>query len=436
MADDKPWIEGNPYTGPLLISALLRGWPLRAFRHRMPELEETAWGTIAKRVAGANGNGADKLVAAFRGIQAPGKDEDETRRGMLGTIAKMDPLVDDWLQTDPEIVRLLGLPSVSFADVADMLHATSWLWEGWIPKGNVSMLVGRPGVGKSMALAWFATKLLAGGTMPDGAEIEPMGGNIMWIDTEGTQALTLERLTRMGADLSRFEWPIDPGKRSDPFPMIDLAEKKWIDIIADLAIVKRPASIIVDSLRGSFRGSEKESERMQEVLGAAAAIARDVCCGHVFSHHLRKLMPGENSEVTLDDVRGSGAIVAMARVVVAIDQPDRESKALRLRALKSNLAAFPKPLGLEVGERIEWTDKVPEAPRRETTVDKAREFLITRLVKGPVSSIELFEEAQAMGISKKSLFRARESARVTTVKMEDGKWHWALRPDRDEERFP
>ena len=43
-----------------------------------------------------------------------------------------------------------------------------WLWPGWIPEGSVTLLDGRPGVGKTLITLDLAARVSRGHTMPDG----------------------------------------------------------------------------------------------------------------------------------------------------------------------------------------------------------------------------------------------------------------------------
>lgn len=436
MADGE-WVpeerDGVPkITGPLTICALLRGYPQVALRHRIEEIKHTCWGVIARMISGSeNGDGGEKIMRAMAGIRLAGfENEDDSRRYMLGEIARADPLVDAWLELDPVFTKRRGLPRKTLSEVSGMFDDTEWLWEGWIPRGYMSMIVGRPGAGKSYVAAWLATNALLGGKFPDGtdSQLDRENAEVMWIDTESTHALLVNRLRLMAGPSGRFFWPLDPKDSSQPFPAVDLSKPYWAAIVADMAMDRRPAWIIVDSLRGSHAADENSSE-MQAILGTGAAIARDLNCGFTFVHHLRKSAPGETPEVTIDMVRGSTAIVAVARVVIAIDAPDPMSENKRIRVIKSNLTEMPDPIGVSIGAMgPTLLERAPEAPRRVTVVAKAREFLLARLRLGPAPQQELVADAAGMGISTQSLRRAQRELGIVAVKKHGatGHWEWSL----------
>lgn len=436
MPDYLPEFPDDPKArgvGPLVVAAILRGVPRAALRHRIQQLKGSAWGKVADAVSPTrNGSGGEKLLEAFEGVRVVGRTEAETRRQMLAEVAHFDQHVDTWLAEDPEFKRRNELPMRSLAEVAGMFDEIEWVWEGWIPVGFLSMIAGVPGVGKSFVAQWIAGNLVLGGQFPDGTQCpEDQGRKILWIDTEGTTQLLVERAREMGIPGDRFIWPLDPKHPTEDFPAVDLSKDYWVGLVSDFALRVRPAWIVVDALRGAHSMDENSSD-VQKMLGYCAALARDVKCGFSFVHHLRKRHPGEN-EVTMEMVRGSSALAAMMRVIVAVDAPDPLSDEIRLRLLKSNLGKKPDPVGLRLEDsgpvRL---DGAPSAPRRLTAVELAAEFLRLRLEKGPVASVEIFAEAAEKGISKASITRARYQLNIVPVKME-GHWEWSLPARREEE---
>src|SRR5262245_2888338 len=147
VADTIP--EGNIVTGPYTAAAMLRGQTKASLRNKLAELKGTGWGHIAECLAGANGNGADRLDAAMKGLRFAGMTEPETRRYIIGKLVQADPYVEEWLDLDPVMERRKKLPLKNAKEVEGMFEATGWIWNDWIPRGYLSMIVGKPGAGKS-----------------------------------------------------------------------------------------------------------------------------------------------------------------------------------------------------------------------------------------------------------------------------------------------
>ena len=424
-------LDNDKEIGPLTVAAILRGNPQAALRNHIVRLKGTVWGAIASKITGStNGTSAEKLIGATAGLRLAGETVDKTRRLLLAKIVEQEPRLDAWLANDEQFKRRSAMPRKNIKEVAGMFDDTEWLWDGWIPRGYLSMIVGRPGAGKSYVAAWLASNAILGGKFPDGhdSELDRKTSEIMWIDTEASHALMVQRLKIMGGPLTRFFWPLDPTNPGESFPAVNLAKQKWAEIVADMAYSNKPAWIFVDSLRGSH-GSDENSSDMQTVLATSAAIARDVHCGFTYVHHLRKAAPGETPEVTLDMVRGSTAIVAVARVVIAIDAPDPLRPEKRMRVIKSNLAEMPEAIGISIGAGGPLViGDIPKPPKRFSAVDKAKEFLLVRLRLGPAPQQELIEDAEAQGISTISLRRAQRDLGVVATKTRgiNGYWQWAL----------
>ncbi len=92
-------------------------------------------------------------------------------------------------------------PYFLFSDRA--IKPIEWLWPGMIPMGKVTLLIGDPGIGKSLLAVDLAARLTRGeGIPPDGQPREP--ARVLFIAGDGeTEDILPERLDRYGAVMSR-----------------------------------------------------------------------------------------------------------------------------------------------------------------------------------------------------------------------------------------
>lgn len=129
-----------------------------------------------------------------------------------------------------------------------MPDLTTWLWPGWIPNGRLSLLMGPRGSELTRLAVWLATAALRGDPWPDGARplIDP-DRPVVWLDTKGNYARLLERLLAIDFPRDRFFWPVDPQTPDEDSPL-DIADKRWLEIVAKQAAFRRPAWVIVDRL--------------------------------------------------------------------------------------------------------------------------------------------------------------------------------------------
>jgi RecA-family ATPase len=80
----------------------------------------------------------------------------------------------------------------------------TWLWDGVLAKGTLSLLAGNPGLGKSQASLSFAATISTGGKWP-GSKQQAEVGNVFILSMEDRAEDTIvPRLQACGADLSRI----------------------------------------------------------------------------------------------------------------------------------------------------------------------------------------------------------------------------------------
>lgn len=325
------------------------------------------------------------------------------------------------LQPEYDLSRCTTLDEASKS-----ISGTRWYWERWLPRGYISLLVGYPGEGKSYLALEVAALLLKGAGWPDGQRCEKVE-NVMWIDTEGTQGLLIERAKKLRMPLDRILLP-----SRDPLEDFRLDNGKQREELRQRVLEARPGLVVVDTLRGAYHGEENSSDTVSSLLKDLQTLARLGQMAVLVLHHLKK--PSEYStgaEVTMHSIRGSSAIPATARIVWAIDDPPgpiATAGMKRLRVVKSNLARWPEPLGFLVdGEGIHWKALPPDS-KRKGAVENAVTFLTTTLKDGPKPSTALVEEAANQGISTAALNRAKSILGVRAKKesSERGQWVWEL----------
>jgi hypothetical protein len=216
--------------------------------------------------------------------------------------------------------------------------------------------------------------------------------SVLWLDTEGTQPILIERLEALGIPLEKikFPFPLGDGEPSDILQDLQLDRDGWRIFEKAMRRVQRQL-VVIDSLGGSHTLQEKESH-IGALMKAIEILGRETGNAFLIIHHIRKAGPGRLRPINLDDVRGHGSINANTRVVLAIepndlDNPDGQKK---LKFLKSNLSKPARPMGLylEHKGRIRW-GPLEQVEVKKGVPEKCADWLRSVLAKGPVLSDEV-----------------------------------------------
>ncbi len=315
--------------------------------------------------------------------------------------------------------------TTTLADLAGILPSTNWLWKGWLPRGYLSLIVGATGVGKSWLTLRLAQSILTDTPWPDSAASQhgKRSGYVVWADTEASQALLLERTQAWDLPIGKI---LLPTVGEDPLSDIILDDNEGWYELTRLVHQYQPDLVVVDSLSGGHKGDENSSD-MRNLLHDLAALARDHNVAVLATHHLRKANPMEALDtITLDRIRGSSAIPQFARLIMAVDRPDANMpECVRLKVIKSNLARFPEALGFSITDAGLAFGAAPTPPQAFGKIDEAAEFVLHMLKDGPLPARSIFAKAQASGISRSSINRAKKKLAVQSIK-QGNSWAWAL----------
>ena len=358
-----------------------------------------------------------------------------------GGIAAAQLVISDLLSGAP--ARSRATPAMTcLADVEPC--EVDWLWPGRFPLGRISLLVGRPGEGKSFCTLDMAARVSTGTPWPDGTDCPH--GEVILFSAEDDAADTIRpRLDAHYADVRRIHLLTgvrSTGKQHER--MISLADVETVR--QSLEMHPDCRLIVVDPI-GSFLGGGIDAHRDNEVrsvLAPIAQLAKDFDVAVVVVAHRRKSVGGSADEMAL----GSIAFAGIARAVWHLSR-DTEDKARRLLLPgKTNLGREASGLAFSIiGEpaRISWESDPVEmtaddqlasekqgreqkrGPDSEVTRD-AEVWLKKILADGPRLAKELNDEwTNGRGGSARTLRRAQSALGVQAFRVTvPGCWHWRL----------
>jgi len=331
---------------------------------------------------------------------------------------------------------------MSLEEMGKGLDPIQWVWDGWIPRSMLSIIGASQGSGKSFVGLDLAARIIHGLGFPDGSPVARPGANVIYVDAEAVPQILNERALNYGIDRSKLFMMV-----GEPGEMIDLGQQSYQDRLKEMVAMLEPELIILDSLSSIHSSGQNNVEDVRALIGFLTRLVNWACCGMLLVHHIRKPASGGQSMMNFDlgmeDLSGSGYITQQARVVMGLRVVQTGPKfdpngARELKVLKSNLSAYPDPLGFQfeplhpAGVRLKWDVKPPKPFRERTQLDECQEWLedFLKSHSDGVKPREVVEAGKDEGLSRPMIYRARaELSRhiVNTMgrKSPENRWQWS-----------
>jgi len=349
--------------------------------------------------------------------------------------------VEDLLLGDESQVSIRTDIGILLCDVRP--ERVTWLWDGRIPLGKLTILDGDPGLGKSTLSLALAANVSRGTPLPGSTEPSKPAGVVL-LSAEDDLADTIRpRLDAAGADVTRIlALRTVPG--DDEMPPSIPADLHLLE----LAIQRVDARLVVIDPLMAFLDADVDGHKDQSIrraLHRLSALAEDTGTAVVVIRHLNKATGGNPL------YRGGGSIgiigAARAGLLVARD-PDDESRRV-LATTKCNLAAEAESLSFHLEQhndasRVVWDGVsahgagmlLAESDGDPSALDEAKEVVADILAAGPVASPDLRRRALGEGVSERTMRRARSALGCVKRKAGmTGGWTWEL-PNRAEPGQP
>ena len=298
-----------------------------------------------------------------------------------------------------------------------------WLWYPFIPYGKLTIIHGDRGDGKTTMVLNLAAKLSKGEALDENMKVtEPV--NVIYQTAEDGLADTVKpRLELAGADCERII-------------VIDESDKSlsMVDERLEQAIVRTGARLLILDPIQAYLGGGMDMNRANEARDMTkklGALAEKTKCAIILIGHMNKASGNKAA------YRGMGSIdfFAVARSVLLVGRVEGESNTRAVVQIKNNLAAFGHPKAFALSEDgFKWlgdyeitVDEVlggitPKANKMEQAKQMLRELAETQ---SAVLSNEIFDRANELGISKRTLENAKKELGVQTRKINNA-WYWEL----------
>jgi hypothetical protein len=322
----------------------------------------------------------------------------------------------------------------------------TWLWDGYLPLGKLTLLAGAGGTGKSTIAFSIAGTITNAGMWPDGSRCNVAGNVLIWSSEDDPADTIKPRLMSVGANERRYgviqgvtdehglSCPFDAGRDMDTL-------RDSVHQIGGISL------LIIDPIVSAVSGDMHKANDVRRSLQCIVDFAAEINCAVLGVTHFAKGTAGKNSA---ERVIGSQAFAALARMVLVAAKEEESNRRVFTRAKSNNsvdIGGFSysiEALTLDQGiiaTRIVWGEALEGSSRsilaevegdgESKQTNKrglAKKFLIDSLKNGPVPSKELMEHArEALGISKDTLRLAQDELGIEARKLSmSGGWVWEL----------
>ena len=306
--------------------------------------------------------------------------------------------------------------------MSDIIHwdelptgAMTTLWHPYLLAGAVNLLQGDSTAGKSYLSQAIIAALTTGQALPNADSMPPC--NVILQNAENSFTHVIKpRLQQLGADFTRIK-SIDEsqGRLSLMSPKIEET------------IVRYDAKLFcADPIQAYMNMYRLETVR--ETLVSLGQVAARTGCAVLLIGHLTKSQ-------TKAQYRGLGSqdIFNSIPNVLNLAQVDDDTRVLVHN--KCNFFEVGLPLAFTLKDGFRWIGEYDItldellaggiSPQRDRQRERAKDFLEALLEDGEVTSAEVYAQAEAEGISRRTLERAKSELGVRSMQYSEG-WVWTL----------
>jgi energy-coupling factor transporter ATP-binding protein EcfA2 len=385
----------------------------------------------------------------------------KTAESLASSIASRErPIGDVMADAERQFTRLRSQTSGETA-VTDIVRAsdveleqTQWLWPYWLASGELHIIAGAPGTGKTTIALTLAAIVSRGGLWPDGSRCLKAANALIWSGEDNISRTLAPRLKAAGADLERVHIVRavhEEGGRRPFDPAHDMQ-----GLMAQAKAIGNIGLLMVDPVVVAVAGDSHKNAETRRGLAPLVEFAHELGAAVIGVTHFSK---GTAGKEPLDRVTGSLAFGALARLVFGASKRSDDAEARLFARIKSNLGpdgnAFKytltttemnEPAGMIVASRITWGDRIEGDARAlladaEQSDDEQEEssaltdaigFLRVILFGGArIEATQIYREGRSAGHAERTVRRAQKELGIRPER--DGnarKWYWRL-PEQD-----
>lgn len=312
----------------------------------------------------------------------------------------------------------------------------NWLWENYLAVGEVQMIVGDPGDGKSTIAQAIVTAVTTGAELFGNPIAQ--GKAVFMSAEQSVNSITKPRFRKMGAKLGSIICPDGVDENDDPIPFV--LDKSGIAELREVCLDVRPKIVVIDTVTAYIEASRdfNSANQVREWMRRLAEIARVTPCAVVLIGHLNK---NQNAH-PLQRVMGSMDFVGASRAVLLVGKDPDDQDTRGLCVIKSNLGPFGEPVGFTLREgEFGWVDgstlnaskmlQPPSIKAAESNRDKCRAWVKSLFKDSNVVEAPKEEGGKIGGFTTYMVTNVKKELGVASKKdgMSESGWSWTIGED-------
>jgi len=266
----------------------------------------------------------------------------------------------------------------------------NWLWKPYIIRGNLNIIVGDGGVGKSFFTAWLLSAISSGGKVPFNYFNFDMERCILQNAEDDIDATILPRLLSNGANTDNIGY-FDEEDKTFSIQQLDRLEEKLEKL--------RPAVVVLDPIQAYLGDINMNSSvEVRNGLKPLKLLAQKYNCAIIMIMHMNK---NTGTNKATNRVMGSYDFIASCRSAILIENNPEDQEEKLFIPIKTNLMkeSEKNTLAYKITDsgKIEWTTNKGQINPNEILFEnsnniskgtKAREFILGALSRGEIKANE------------------------------------------------
>lgn len=321
-----------------------------------------------------------------------------------------------------------------------------FIWKPYLARGEVSILEGDPGLGKSYLAQMVAGSIATGRRIPSPYKGQPkVTGSVVYFDMENSAGtVTKPRLTQNG--FTDFEGRYHVVQQ--PFSVDD---EEALDLIYENLERIKPSLVVFDTLNTYIgRADTHKASEVAQAFGIFMQIAKDFNCAVLVLRHLTK-----GSGPAIYRGQGSVSFGGLARVVMVVGVDPEDSDTRVMAIVKMNFAKPPQAVEFRIEERkkersefiwgeytnlsaqeiLDASAQARQEGKQGQGIQDAMEFLEATITGVAVEVDKLYRMAEKKSVSKKMLDRAASKMNIDKQikgRKENRVEKWMIKSDDEE----